>query len=143
MLVLDYHYTSRYFAKQFRLTHFLPMYYTAYEGGISGQFWARATDHLPIDYRPGKRLHAPPDWEAWSFQPEHLREFSYVLVGAATPDDPAARRSGFRRAQRILDDHAVRLTCEGLVCLYSVPPASRERLMPSSQFEGASGSELE
>jgi hypothetical protein len=120
MLSLVYHSKSDHFGKLFRLTHFLPMYYTASEGGINAQFWARYTDHLPIGYRPGKKFHSAPDWFPSRFQPDQLAGFGHVLMQAATDEDASEIREASTRAREQLETHAERVRCEGIWCLYRV-----------------------
>lgn len=120
MLSLDYHFTSAQFGQLFRVTHFLPMYYTVDEGGINAQFWARYTEHLPVGYRSGKEFHPPPDWQPGQFKAEQTAEFAYVLVQEAGDDDAADNRSASRAAGEALKTVADRMRCEGLWCLYRV-----------------------
>lgn len=118
LLGLDYHGESRYFGRRFNVTHFLSMYYTVDHGGISTQFWARYTPHLPIDYRPGKRPAQPPDWSPWDFSRAHLADVDYVLVQWATEADTIDIRRASTVARELLDAETTRIGCEGLWCLY-------------------------
>jgi hypothetical protein len=118
MLPLAFHQESDHFAPLFRLTRFLPMYYTVWHGGISGQFWARYTPHLPVGYRAGATPFAPPFWDPGSFHAGHLRDFDHVLVEAARASDPEKDRRGFERARSILAAQVDRPLCSGPWCLY-------------------------
>jgi hypothetical protein len=109
---------SRYFGKQFHMTHFLPMYYTVNASGISTQFWARYTDHLPIDYRPGRRLTAPPDWIPEEFAPAHARSTRYFLLERVSDDYPAAVWAQSQRVEALLAQTATKIICGGPWCLY-------------------------
>src|SRR5262249_32582448 len=76
---------SRYFGRNFRITHFLPLYYTTLHGGVDRQFWGRYTPHLPIDYRPGKIPLPAVDWTPEAFNPEvHLRGADYAFLQLST-----------------------------------------------------------
>jgi hypothetical protein len=109
---------SRYFGKQFHMTHFLPMYYTVNASGISTQFWARYTDHLPIDYRAGRRLTAPPDWIPEEFAPAHARSTRYFLLERVSDDYPAAVWAQSQRVEALLAQTATKIICGGPWCLY-------------------------
>jgi hypothetical protein len=121
MLSLPFHDRSDHFAKQFRLTHFLPMYYTVQQRGVNTQFWARYTDHLPVGYRPGKHLRAPVDWRPWEFGPADLEDADYVLVQLADDADPATMRDGSSSADAALRRVATSVECNGRWCLYRLP----------------------
>lgn len=77
---LVYQNDSKYFAKVFSASHFLPLYYTIKKNGINSQFWARYTKHLPIDYKKGGKKKTTPDWHPHKFKPQHLDGFSYLLM---------------------------------------------------------------
>jgi hypothetical protein len=114
MTSLTFHNRSDHFAKQFRLTHFLPMYYTVRSGGINGQFWAKYTHHLPVDYLPGKRLKGPPDWRPWEVTKSHLSAVDYVVVQLATAEDSRQNRAAGESVVKGMTP----IVCEGLWCLY-------------------------
>jgi len=120
MLPLVYHDKSAHFGKTFRLTHYLPMYYTSKEGGINAQFWARYTEHLPIGYRQGKAFRTPPDWHPARFEPAHVAAFRYVVMQAATDEDSTENREAATRAEDTLGKLADRVECESGWCLYRV-----------------------
>jgi hypothetical protein len=124
LMSLTFHNRSDYFAKQFRLSHFLPMYYAVKQGGINTQFWAKYTDHLPIDYRPGKRPKHTPDWRPETVERSHLVESDYLLMQTATRDDPRDVRAASERAVRLVRDHGVEVACDGLWCLYRLEQPS-------------------
>lgn len=121
MLPLVFHHHSDVFAKQFRLTHFAPMYFTVRHSGLSAQFWARYTPHLPIGYRPGRALRGPPDWEPWKLRQRHLRQYGYVLIERARDDDPEQARRASNAATKLLSARARRIRCAGDWCLYRTP----------------------
>jgi hypothetical protein len=115
--------TSQRFAKAFRVTHHLPTLFTAERGGITTQFWARYTKHLPFDYLPGKRPAQPPDWNPERFDPEqHLRDADWVLLEEADADVGPERRADSARVRRELDARAECVASQGLWRLYRVPP---------------------
>ncbi len=118
MLSLMHHHPANDFGKLFRLTHFLPMYYTVIHDGTNTQFWGQYVEHLPIAFRPGKHLDVAQDWYPWQFKPEHLDLVDYVLFQAATADDPVKMRNASRSAAAILQRRAALIRCEGDVCLY-------------------------
>jgi hypothetical protein len=109
---------SRELGKQFRVAHFLPMYFTVLHDGAATQFWARYTDHLPIDYRAGRRPAGTDDWHPGRFRFDQLRDSRYLLVGGCDPDDDsAATCDDERRSQRQVP---VRPICLGRWCLYDL-----------------------
>ena len=121
LLPLVFHSKSDYFGKGFRLTHFLPMYFTIAEGGIASQFWARYTEHLPIDYRPGKRPAQPDDWSPQNFDAaKHLKDARWVLFQGTTEEDSPRARGDCTKARIALEKEADRVACEGPWCLYKV-----------------------
>jgi hypothetical protein len=123
LLSLAFHNTSRSFARQFRLSHNLPMYYTVWRGGLVSQFWARYTDHLPIGYQAGRQPAAPAEWTPGKLTAEQLGGFDHALVQATTAEDSDGAREGFRRAAALLARRAEKLGCQGLWCLYRLPPS--------------------
>lgn len=118
MMSLPFHNATDHFAKQFRLTHFLPMYYTVLQRGVNTQFWARYTDHLPVGYRYGKRPRHTTDWSPWEYGPADLVDSDYVLLQRADDSDPKRMREGAAFAKEHLDRFANRVACDGLWCLY-------------------------
>jgi hypothetical protein len=121
VLSLVFRSRSSYFAKGLRLTHFLPMYFTVLDGGICSQFWAKYTEHLPIDYRAGKRPAQPDDWSPQNFdETKHLRDAAWVLLQRATPDDPKGAQNDAARAEQKLSLRADMVECDGGWCLYRV-----------------------
>jgi hypothetical protein len=113
-----FHSRTDYFGKLFRLTHTLPMYYTALDRGLNTQFWARYTDHLPIDYQPGKRPTRTPDWSPEKFDPSQLGDSDFLLVQAATDEDPRELREASERVTSLVRSLTQPLECRGLWCLY-------------------------
>lgn len=125
LLSLVYRSRSSYFAKGIRLTHFLPMYFTVLDGGICSQFWAKYTEHLPIDYRPGKQPAQPDDWSPQNFdETKHLRDVTWVLLQRTTPDDPKGGQRDAARAEQKLSQRADLVDCDTGWCLYHVKPKS-------------------
>jgi hypothetical protein len=120
LMSLPFHGKSDYFAKQFRLTHFMPTYYLADRGGIATQFWAKYTDHLPIDYKPGKRPSHTPDWNPDRFEPDHLKSSDYVLLEVASAEDTQEMVDKSNAARATLRAHASEIECDGAWCLYRV-----------------------
>ena len=119
--------TSLRFAKTFRLTHHLPTLFTADRGGITTQFWARYTNHLPFGYLPGKQPDAPPDLEPALFDPEkHLRDVDWVLLEEADGDVGPPRRADALRVRRQLDERTELTAAAGLWRLYRVHRARRD-----------------
>ncbi len=119
MMGLTFFNRSDHFGKQFRQSHFLPLYYTVRHGGISTQFWARYTDHLPVAYRPGKRPSAPPDWHPGELRPAHLEgPLDYVLLQRATQDNSTREQQTSGTVEAMLKTRADLVSCEGIWCLY-------------------------
>jgi len=123
VLSLVFRSRSSYFAKGIRETHFLPMYFTVLDGGICSQFWAKYTEHLPIDYRPGKKPAQPDDWSPQNFdETRHLRDANWVLLQRATMDDPRGVQNDASRAEQKLSLRADLAKCDGGWCLFKVKP---------------------
>lgn len=118
LMSLPYHDKTEHFGRLFRLTHFLPMYYTVRSGGINTQFWANYTEHLPVGYRRGKRPHHTPDWQPDKFEPSHLVASDYLLVQSPTASDPDATRKAHASAKQTIERQAETVACDGLWCLY-------------------------
>ena len=110
---------SDYFGKLFRLNHFVPMYYTLLQNGISSQFWAQYVAHLPIGYRQGMDVHAPDDWDPGSYSPGFLSHVDYVLLRRANFEDDG--RGATYMSSRIENDLAQRtqlVACADAWCLF-------------------------
>jgi hypothetical protein len=119
LAALPFHNRSAYFAKGFRLTHYLPMYYTSRDGGVSTQFWARYTPHLPVGYREGKRPALPPDWSPWNVQAGNLQDAEWIMTQQPTEDEPAQMMASFEGVRSLVLAQGARLvSCEGGWCLY-------------------------
>jgi hypothetical protein len=121
LLSLVFRSRSSYFAKGMRMQHFLPMYFTVLDGGICSQFWAKYTEHLPIDYRPGKRPAQPDDWSPGHFdETKHLKDVGYVILQRATRDDAIGTQNEAARAEQKLSQRADLVECDGGWCLFKV-----------------------
>jgi hypothetical protein len=120
MLSLVFHNKSQHFAKGFGVTHFLPMYYTVLLGGRNTQFWARYTDHLPVDHRPRQRPVGTEDWSPWDFKTSDLADSDYVLLQAATDEDPFRDRIASKRIRNALDRLTDLVSCSEMWCLFRV-----------------------
>lgn len=117
---LVFHNKSAYFAKQFGVTHFLPMYYTVFHGGIASQFWGRYTHHLPIGYRPSRKPYGTADWLPHEFKPTNLRGADFLLIQPAKRDDSTSVKDASRRTFERLPDHVQEIECSASWCLYRV-----------------------
>lgn len=117
---------SPHLAKQFRVPHFMPMYYTVRYDGICTQFWARYTHHLPVDYAKGQRPRQTEDWNPGKFRPADVQDSDYVIVRAPSRQrDPEKRASTGAKVKKKLDVVATEVAREGLWVLYrveGVPP---------------------
>ncbi|MCH9687643.1 MAG: hypothetical protein K0V04_39805 [Deltaproteobacteria bacterium] len=112
---------SPHLAKQFRVSHFLPMYYTVRQHGIATQFWARYTHHLPVDYAPGKRPRHTEDWKPEAFVVADLSASDYVVVrDPSRRRDPAYRVKAARRIHERLKGVVEEIGRDGLWVLYRV-----------------------
>lgn len=118
MLPLVFHNSSRFFARPFQLAHFLPMYYTVRQGGLSAQFWGRYTHHLPVGHRSRERLPGPPDWQPWLLDEAQLAAHDYVLLQRAGPSDFGERQKAAARVEKLLDGRLGPKRCQDLWCLY-------------------------
>ena len=118
LLSLVYHSESRFYGKMFRVSHFLPMYFTISHGGIATQFWAKYTDHLPIDYKRGMKPSQPPDWDPQKFNKSHMKDIDYVLVQQPPKGGDRTMIKYARQARHTLRPLATRIECQGYWCLY-------------------------
>jgi hypothetical protein len=118
LLSLVYHSESRFYGKMFRVSHFLPMYFTISHGGIATQFWAKYTDHLPIDYKDEMKPRQPADWDPQKFNKSHMRDIDYVLVQQPPKWGDRTMIKYARQARRTLRPLATRIECQGYWCLY-------------------------
>lgn len=69
-----------YLARMFRATHFMPMYYMIYQGGVATQFWAGYTKHLPIRYRKDMSLVNGGDWLPYRTTLDHIKQYQYHII---------------------------------------------------------------
>lgn len=130
LLSVVHHDRTAGFARQFRLTHFLPMYFTVRRGGRATQFWGRYTHHLPVAIREGREIPHPPDWQPGALREHHLRGVGWALVQyASRSEDPEPRRRASARSHRVMRGSATELECRGLWCVYRVDgsPAYAQR----------------
>jgi hypothetical protein len=124
MMTIAFQNRSQHFGKQFRLTHFLPMYYTVRQRGINTQFWGRYTEHLPIDFQPDRRPPGPGDWRPGDFSAAHLKPpIDFVLLQRADQDNGRRDRSASAVVERMLNQRARLVRCEGLWCLFQREPS--------------------
>jgi hypothetical protein len=144
LLALPFHDRSEYLDDSNGLTHYLPVYHTVLNGGVTSLFWGRFSQHLPVGYRPGKEPSHPPDWRPWEFTGRDLDGASSVLVEWPDADDDEPAREGAGRLRAELDRRSPPpVACEGRWCLYSRPPRPAgvsgltvlpaERLAPSEK----------
>jgi hypothetical protein len=113
-----FHNRSAHFGKQFRMTHGWPLLYTVRHGGINTMFWARYTEHLPVDYKPGRRPPSHPEWDPSAFQPSYLEHADYVMFQRATPENLAEHVLSSERIEGLLRASARIVGCRGLWCLF-------------------------
>lgn len=90
---------TEYTSKMFRIQHFLPMYYTVLRDGVSTQFWAGYTSHLPIGYQQGKKPRTAPDWHPKKTTTEDIKRFDYHLIR-----EPKENNSGYFTIKNELND---------------------------------------
>lgn len=121
---VSFHEHSDHFGKQFHLTHFLPMYYTVNQGGVSTQFWARYTKHLPIAYLPGKDPPKPPDLSPHLLEAKHLEGADWYLVELAREEDPLKNKHGSAVALQLFEEHGTQERCYAGWCLFRADKAS-------------------
>lgn len=114
-----FHDRSDQYAKEFRVTHFLPMYYTVLAAGINTQFWARNVEHLPVDYRLGAKIPSVArDRNPRNVTEEEIRNVDWVLIQRASEEDSQSAQVAAQRAFALLEKNSVRVDCRGLWCLY-------------------------
>jgi hypothetical protein len=120
MMSLVFDGRSAQFGEQFRVTHFLPMYYMIFHDGINTQFWGRYTEHLPIGWRPGQRPASTPDWKPQEFSLTDLRDSDYLLFQSVAEDSPRDQQAATRRITALLERSTETIECRGLWCLYRI-----------------------
>jgi len=118
LLALPFHDRSQYLDDSNGLTHYLPVYHTVLNGGVTSLFWGKFSHHLPIGYRPGKQPPHPPDWRPWEVDAQDLAAASSVLVEWPDPDEDEQAREGAGRLRVGLAGHFDSVACEARWCLY-------------------------
>jgi hypothetical protein len=96
------------------------MYYTVLRGGLNTQFWAKYTEHLPVDYRPGKRPVRTPDWHPEQFETSQLADSDYLLLQTATEEEPRALRLASDQVNAFVRSAHQPIQCAGLWCLFQL-----------------------
>ncbi len=133
---LLFHNRTAHYGKLFRLTHYLPTYYTVGQQGISTQLFVRQmSPHLPVSCRPGgcpwADMHA--DWSPQHYRGDHLERVDYVLLEAPVPgEDAAVMVEAHRRLQQQVRQRGERVQCRGRWCLYRMPHHRPPGPRPSS-----------
>jgi hypothetical protein len=122
LLALPFHDRSEYLDDSNGLTHYLPVYHTVLNGGVTSLFWGRFSHHLPIGYRPGKEPPHPPDWRPWEFTDRDIGAASSVLVEWPDSDDDPPAQDGAARLRVELKGRFTPVACEGRWCLYQHSP---------------------
>jgi hypothetical protein len=134
-LVFDGH--SRHFGRIFRLSHFLALHYTLRSEGITTQFWAGYTEHLPVMLRPGAELpRTPADWNPSRLAPGDLQGVDYVLLQRPPRNDQ--RESAARRVEKMVQARAVSASCDGVWCLYDL----RALASPGAELHDPAGASV-
>jgi hypothetical protein len=118
LLALPFHDRSEYLDDSNGLTHYLPVYHTVLNGGVTSLFWGRFSHHLPVGYRPGQEPPHPPDWRPWDFTERDLASASSILVEWPDADDDEEARRGATRLRWALGWRFAPVACEGRWCLY-------------------------
>jgi hypothetical protein len=113
---------SQYFGDQFKVTHFVPMYYTVENGGVNTQFWGKYTDHLPVGYKRGMDPGGTPDWWPGKFKLADLTAVQYLLVQRPGTFNSAKTWAEYSKVMsRIESTQALSVAdCKGAYCLYKV-----------------------
>jgi hypothetical protein len=117
LLALPFHDRSEYLDDSNGLTHYLPVYHTVLNGGVTSLFWGRFSHHLPVGYRPGKEPPHPLDWRPWEFAERDLAAASSVLVEWPDGDDDEQPREGADRLRKELGVRFTPVACDGRWCL--------------------------
>ncbi len=132
LLALPFHDRSEYLDESNGLTHYLPVYHTVLNGGITSLFWGKFSHHLPVGYRPGKEPPHPPDWRPWEFTERDLAASSSVLVEWPDADADEAARAGAARLREDLEKRFAPVAHEGRWCLY------RREVVEAGRLQGGS-----
>jgi hypothetical protein len=118
LLALAFHDRSEFLDESNSVTHYLPVYHTALNGGVTSLFWGKFSHHLPIGYRPGKEPPHPPDWKPWEFTRTDLDAASAVLVEWPDADDDGPAVLGADPLRDELRKRFSPVECRGRWCLY-------------------------
>jgi hypothetical protein len=122
LLALPFHDRSDYLDEDNSVTHYLPVYHTALNGGVTSLFWGRFSHHLPVGYRPGKEPLHPPDWKPWDVTAEALEAAPSVLVEWPDGDDDEMAIAGAARLHERLQRGFRPVECRSRWCLYQKAP---------------------
>ncbi len=137
MASLSFKNQSAFFGDLFRVTHFLPMYYTVEGAGANTQFWAKYTDHLPIGYKAGRDPGGTADWAPDTFRLVDLKRSNYLFVEkpfALSSKQTWANYSAVMEKIRFASALSL-LDCHGDYCLYRVDPSK----IPEEPLPGKGG----
>jgi uncharacterized membrane protein YhaH (DUF805 family) len=119
LLALAFHDRSEFLDEANSITHYLPVYHTALNGGVTSLFWGRFSHHLPVGYRSGKEPPHPPDWKPWAFSRRDLDAATAVLVEWPDTDDGADAVLGADPLRGELGHGFRPVECRGRWCLYA------------------------
>jgi hypothetical protein len=126
LLALPFHDRSEYLDEDNGVTHYLPVYHTVLNGGVTSLFWGKFSHHLPVGYRPGKEPLHPPDWKPWEVTREALDGASSVLVQWPDPDDDEVAIVGAAKVHEELQRGFRPVDCRSRWCLYQALTTSQQ-----------------
>lgn len=126
LLALPFHDRSDSLDEANSATHYLPVYHTALNGGVTSLFWGKFSHHLPVGYRPGKEPLHPPDWKPWEVTRQALESASCVLVEWPDADDDEPAIVGAARLHEQLQRAFRPVECRSRWCLYRKDDSSSE-----------------
>lgn len=113
---------SAYLDERNAVMHYVPVFHTVRNAGMTSLFWGKFIPRLPVGYRPGAEPAHPADWAPWELVEGHLDGFTHVLVPRPSDDDddPGLRDAYATVARLLRDGRLTSLACDGDWCLYRV-----------------------
>jgi hypothetical protein len=118
VLALTFHNRSEHLDEDNRLTQYLPVYHTVWNGGVTTSLWSRFTQHLPLDFRPERLPPRPPDWAATQFAEPHVAAATHVLAERPEAEDGDDALNAYARIEALEGSLLEPPSCDGRWCLW-------------------------
>jgi len=115
-------------AQEMRVTHYLPMYHTVFNGGKVAQFWGGKYANMPVSWKPEKQPPPAADFMERIYKDTELVESDWLLVQQPEPGGLPLHRTYAHYALQRIPEFAKKAECRGDWCLYRI---DREKLLES------------